>query len=116
MRAQRVLSEDGPCRMLDKTKQTGSPLQLVNGLILLSTFAGARLVYGFTTVRMLHRNVSTNGLIMSPPPVIPVLPDALRGAGRPDERRIRWIRLRECDPERTERVLVRYVSHRPQAC
>ncbi|KAH9980875.1 DUF887-domain-containing protein [Lactifluus volemus] len=34
--------------MLDKTKQTGSPLQLVNGLILMSTFAGARLVYGFT--------------------------------------------------------------------
>ncbi|KAH9978315.1 TLC domain-containing protein [Russula compacta] len=32
--------------MLDKTGQTGSPLQLVNGLILLSTFGGARLVYG----------------------------------------------------------------------
>ncbi len=32
--------------MLDKTGQTGSPLQLVNGLILISTFAGARLVYG----------------------------------------------------------------------
>ncbi|KAI0289857.1 TLC domain-containing protein, partial [Russula brevipes] len=32
--------------MLDKTGQTGSPLQLVNGLILFSTFAAARLVYG----------------------------------------------------------------------
>jgi len=32
--------------MLDKTGQTGSPLQFVNGLILLATFAGARLVYG----------------------------------------------------------------------
>ncbi|KAI0291074.1 DUF887-domain-containing protein [Multifurca ochricompacta] len=32
--------------MLDKTGQTGSPLQFVNGLILLSTFAGARLAYG----------------------------------------------------------------------
>jgi len=32
--------------MLDKTQQTGSPLQLVNGLILMSTFFGARLVYG----------------------------------------------------------------------
>ncbi|KAH8995490.1 DUF887-domain-containing protein [Lactarius akahatsu] len=32
--------------MLDKTGQTGSPLQFVNGLILISTFAGARLVYG----------------------------------------------------------------------
>ncbi|KAF8263047.1 DUF887-domain-containing protein [Lactarius quietus] len=32
--------------MLDKTGQTGSPLQLVNGLILISTFVSARLVYG----------------------------------------------------------------------
>lgn len=32
--------------MLDKTGQTGSPLQFVNGLILIITFAGARLVYG----------------------------------------------------------------------
>ncbi|KAH9071001.1 DUF887-domain-containing protein [Lactarius deliciosus] len=32
--------------MLDKTGQTGSPLQFVNGLILISTFVGARLVYG----------------------------------------------------------------------
>ena len=32
--------------MLDKTGQTGSPLQLVNGLILISTFACARLGYG----------------------------------------------------------------------
>ena len=41
------------------------------------------------------------------PTVIPVLPDALRGAGRSHERRIRRIRLRECGPERTERVLVK---------
>ncbi len=34
------------CRMLDKTGQTGSRLQLVNGLILISTFALARLAYG----------------------------------------------------------------------
>ncbi|KAF8489787.1 DUF887-domain-containing protein [Russula emetica] len=33
--------------MLDKTGQTGSPLQLVNGLILLCTFACARIGYGF---------------------------------------------------------------------
>ncbi|KAI0253546.1 DUF887-domain-containing protein [Lactifluus subvellereus] len=32
--------------MLDKTSQTGSPLQFVNGLILMSTFVGARLIYG----------------------------------------------------------------------
>jgi hypothetical protein len=37
--------------MLDKTGQTGSPLQLVNGLILISTFACARLGYGFIIVR-----------------------------------------------------------------
>jgi hypothetical protein len=40
------------CRMLDKTGQTGSPLQLVNGLILISTFACARLCYGFIIVRV----------------------------------------------------------------
>jgi len=39
-------------RMLDKTGQTGSPLQLVNGLILISTFACARLGYGFIIVRI----------------------------------------------------------------
>jgi len=33
--------------MLDKTGQTGSPLQLVNGMILISTFACARLGYGW---------------------------------------------------------------------
>jgi hypothetical protein len=38
-------------RMLDKTEQTGSPLQFVNGLILMITFAGARLVYGSIIVR-----------------------------------------------------------------
>jgi hypothetical protein len=38
--------------MLDKTGQTGSPLQLVNGLILISTFACARLGYGFVIVRI----------------------------------------------------------------
>ncbi|KAI9509608.1 DUF887-domain-containing protein [Russula earlei] len=32
--------------MLDKTGQTGSTLQFVNGFILVGTFAGARLVYG----------------------------------------------------------------------
>ena len=37
--------------MLDKTGQTGSPLQLVNGLILISTFACARLGYGSIMVR-----------------------------------------------------------------
>ncbi|EIN07165.1 DUF887-domain-containing protein [Punctularia strigosozonata HHB-11173 SS5] len=31
---------------LDKTGKTGSTLQLINGLCLLSTFAGARLIYG----------------------------------------------------------------------
>lgn len=36
--------------MLDKTGQTGSPLQLVNGLILIGTFAGARLIYGLIMV------------------------------------------------------------------
>jgi hypothetical protein len=38
--------------MLDKTGQTGSPLQLVNGLILISTFACARLCYGSIIVRL----------------------------------------------------------------
>ena len=38
--------------MLDKTGQTGSPLQLVNGLILISTFACARLGYGSIIVRI----------------------------------------------------------------
>jgi hypothetical protein len=39
------------CRMLDKTGQTGSPLQLVNGLVLIRTFACARLGYGWIMVR-----------------------------------------------------------------
>ena len=38
--------------MLDKTGQTGSPLQLVNALILISTFASARLGYGSIIVRI----------------------------------------------------------------
>ena len=38
--------------MLDKTGQTGSPLQLVNGLILISTFACARLGFGCIMVRI----------------------------------------------------------------
>jgi hypothetical protein len=100
--------------MLDKTKQTGSPLQLVNGLILMSTFAGARLVYGFTIVRTLHPILSKGCVDRMDsscfPIVIPILPNALRGAGRSYERRIRRIRLRECGPERTERVLVRYTE------
>ena len=37
--------------MLDKTGQTGSPLQLVNGMILICTFACARLGYGWIIVR-----------------------------------------------------------------
>ncbi|KAH9066207.1 hypothetical protein EDB87DRAFT_696295 [Lactarius vividus] len=41
--------------MLDKMGQTGSPLQLVNGLVLISTFAGARLVYGSIMVHMRPR-------------------------------------------------------------
>src|SRR5712691_9665119 len=48
---------DVPCRMLDKTQQTGSPLQFVNGLILMSTFFGARLVYGPIMVRTLPRSI-----------------------------------------------------------
>jgi len=43
--------------MLDKTQQTGSPLQLVNGLILMSTFAGARLIYGPIMVRTHPRTI-----------------------------------------------------------
>jgi hypothetical protein len=47
-----ILSNVTICRMLDKTGQTGSPLQLVNGLILISTFACARLGYGSIIVRI----------------------------------------------------------------
>ena len=43
--------------MLDKTQQTGSPLQFVNGLILMSTFAGARLIYGPIMVRTHRRPI-----------------------------------------------------------
>jgi hypothetical protein len=43
--------------MLDKTGQTGSPLQLVNGLILISTFACARLGYGSIVVRIFDLRV-----------------------------------------------------------
>jgi len=39
------------CRFLDKTGRTGSRIQLVNGLLLLSTFFGVRLVYGSMLVR-----------------------------------------------------------------
>lgn len=48
--------------MLDKTGQTGSPLQLVNGFILISTFTCARLVFGSIMVRIsFDRQWSSHG-------------------------------------------------------
>ena len=37
---------------LDKTGRTGSTFQLVNGILLLCTFFGVRIVYGWYTVRL----------------------------------------------------------------
>lgn len=39
------------CRFLDKTGRTGSTLQLVNGILLVSSFGLVRLLYGTYTVR-----------------------------------------------------------------
>lgn len=41
-------------RFLDKMNLTGSIFQFINGVILLSTFAGSRLVYGFYQVNNIH--------------------------------------------------------------
>ncbi|KAH9019140.1 DUF887-domain-containing protein [Lactarius pseudohatsudake] len=60
--------------MLDKTGQTGSPLQFVNGLILISTFAGARLVYG----PIMGHHIPPS--LYHHPSVVSVLPDAHRGS------------------------------------
>jgi hypothetical protein len=91
--------------MLDKTEQTGSPLQFVNGLILMSTFAGARLVYGAIIARSLICT-STDYLTYRRSPVMAVLPNALRGAGRTLGGSFRRIPLRKCRPERAKRFLV----------
>lgn len=94
--------------MLDKTEQTGSPLQFVNGLILMSTFAGARLVYGSIIVRSLLRSIyaSIDHLTHGRLSVVAVLPNALRGAGRALDGHHRRIPLRKCRPERAKRFLV----------
>lgn len=101
--------------MLDKTGQTGSPLQLVNGLILISTFGGARLVYGSFMVRTLL--LRSRPLIwhryLTPPPVVPVLPNTFRRARRAFERSFRRVHFRKCYPERLERVLVRSITPSP---
>jgi hypothetical protein len=97
-----------PFRMLDKTEQTGSPLQFVNGLILMSTFAGARLVYGSIIVRSLPRSIYTSidHLTYGRSPVVAVLPNALRGTGRALDGYYRRIPLWKCRPERAKRFLV----------
>jgi hypothetical protein len=82
-RALRLMGGELHTRMLDKTEQTGSPLQFVNGLILMITFAGARLVYGSIIVRTPLEGgtlsiISRTGCST----VLAVLPNDVRGAGR----------------------------------
>ena len=48
-------------RFLDKMGLTGSTIQLINGVILLVSFAGTRLIYGMYQVYYLS-------LIVFPPP------------------------------------------------
>jgi hypothetical protein len=101
--------------MLDKTGQTGSPLQLVNGLILISTFACARLGYGWIMVRASfdprvqfgYRTISRMGSFLSL--VVPIYPNVIRGAGWALECHLHQLRLWKHHPERPERVLVRLI-------
>ena len=102
------VSDATPCRMLDKTDQTGSPLQLVNGLILMSTFAGARLVYGPIMVRT-HLQKGNDYLTHGRSPVVAVLPDALRGARWAFGGCFRRVRLRKHRPKRVKHILVRSI-------
>lgn len=44
-------------RFFDKMNLTGSIFQLINGVLLLSTFAGSRLVYGFYQVSLFTPSV-----------------------------------------------------------
>jgi hypothetical protein len=100
--------------MLDKTGQTGSPLQLVNGLILISLFACARLGYGFIIVRIFFDlcvqwflgYLSRHGFS----PVIPISSNITRGARRALEFYFRELHLWKSRPLRVERVLVRSIS------
>ena len=86
--------------MLDKTGQTGSPLQLVNGLILVSTFACARLGYGSIIVRILSDprvqvilRLSHCTYLLA---VIPISPNITRGARRALERHLCELHLWKC--------------------
>lgn len=95
--------------MLDKTGQTGSPLQLVNGMILISTFACARLIYGWIIVRaswIYATSMVLDHLMHGLFPVLQISPNANRGAGRALECDLRGVRLWKFHPERAERVLV----------
>jgi hypothetical protein len=99
--------------MLDKTEQTGSPLQFVNGLILMITFAGARLVYGSIIVRTPSRSIyaSRRGycidyLTHGCSTVLAVLPNDFRGAGRAHGGYFRRVRLWKRRPEWVKRFLV----------
>lgn len=47
----RHLRDTTPRRFLDKLNMTGSAAQVVNGVALLATFAGVRLIYGTYMVR-----------------------------------------------------------------
>lgn len=97
--------------MLDKTGQTGSPLQLVNGLILMSTFACARLGYGSVIVRILTYNSFHVTVTISPrgfSPVIPIFSNVARGARWALECHFRELHLWKPYPLRAERVLVRF--------
>ena len=110
--------------MLDKTGQTGSPLQFVNGLILIITFAGARLVYGSIMVLYIRgpppyfqssfARLTDDYLLPCPfPPTtdIPGAPDTLRGARRPLKRRPRRVRVRVYGSKWTKCILVRPTRH-----
>jgi hypothetical protein len=53
-------------RFLDKFGMTGGKLQLVNGIILITTFFGVRIIYGGYNVRkamILHPTVQTKIVI-----------------------------------------------------
>ena len=68
--------------MLDQTGQTGSPLQLVNGMILISTFACARLGHGWIIVRAYATSMVWDHLIYGLSLVLHISRNANRGAGR----------------------------------
>jgi hypothetical protein len=96
---------------LDKTGKTGTKLQLFNGALLLSTFAGTRLIWGtlvvssgtLLCVALGNRHASLNAPICA---VISVLQHVVQRAGASSPRISPRVRCRKRRPQSSQLVLV----------